>query len=124
MSKPDYTAKRGDSIDIGLYWPAADLTGITLWATLKLKLDDVTNDDAAAWLENFDCDDPDVCDDPTTGYAYITIPGGSPEVPQSGTYNLRPNKIYYIDVQANFPDGPKTIQGRILIKRDGTRRTS
>lgn len=125
MSKPDYTTFRGDTIDVAVEFPGADLTDATLWITFKLKLDDVTNDDSAIWKINLDCNDASVCDDPTTGIAYIAIPDGNPENPKSGTYNLLPGKTYTLDIQANLSDGKvKTLQAKILVDRDGTRRTS
>lgn len=107
---------RGDTVDFAVNMAGADFTNATIRATLKIKLTDATNDSGAAWASStLDCNDPLVCDDPTQGIAYISIPHAS-------TYLIVPSKIYYVDAEVTFPDGRrKTAQARVRFKRDGTR---
>lgn len=135
MATVNYIAKRGDTIDLAVVVPGdtdstgLDLTDATFRATLKRKLDDATNDNAAAWKHDYNCNDAGVCenDDPTTGIVYIQVPGDK-DNPDGSTYNLKPGKVYTLDVEFDIPGYTphriETCQARIKIKRDGTRRIS
>src|SRR4051812_23574007 len=116
MSRPDYTTKRGNTLDVAIQLPGADFTDATIWATLKQKLDDALDDDAGVWKKNFVCNDPDVCDDPTEGIAYIRITG-DPDAPEGSTYDLKPKKRCYLSAQVNFADGRiEEVQSVIYVE--------
>lgn len=124
LKTADLTKPRGDTVDVQIQFPGADLTAGTIRATLKQKLDDSTDDDSAVWKVDLDPSDPAVCDDPTTGVANVRVPPGSPTTP--GTYKVKPNEVAYLDIEATLAD-PTSRFSRVVViyfKRDGTRRTS
>lgn len=121
---PDYICPRGDTIDVGIRLPGSNLTGGTIRATLKQKLDDTNNDDLAFWKADFNPSDPTVCDDPTTGIANVRVPPGDASTP--GTYKAKPEAVAYLDIEVTLASGAprKSRVIRVLFTRDGTRRTS
>jgi hypothetical protein len=121
---PDITKPRGDTVDVQVQWPGADLTGGIIRATLKQNLDDADNDDAAIWKADLQPSDPSVCDDPTTGIANVRVPPGAESIP--GTYNAQPDQIAYLDIEATLADPTSRFSHLVIIKfsKDGTRRTS
>src|SRR5215207_9478515 len=106
MTKVDYEAYRGDTITVAVWVPNADLTGATMKATLKRKLDDLPDDSKALWKKDYSCDDTDVCDDPSSGVAYIRIPGDE-DSPDGSTYSLKPNRVYVLDAEFNLAGHPE-----------------
>lgn len=120
---PDLTTPRGDSIDVQIQWPGADLTNGLIRATLKQKLDNADNDDAAMWKADLDPNNPVVSDDPTTGIANVHVDPGDETTP--GTYAAKPDAIAYLDIEATLAD--PTVRKSYLVKvkfeQDGTRRT-
>lgn len=124
IDTPDLTRLRGDTIDVQVQLPGADLTGGLIRATFKQKLDDATNDNAAFWKADFDPDNPNVSDDPTTGIANVRVPPGDPITP--GTYKAKPNSMAYLDIEITLADPTmrKSAVVKVFFDRDGTRRTS
>lgn len=111
----DYESFRGDTIDVQVQFPGADLTGGTLRATLRDVLNNDANNTAAQWYQTFSPSNALVCDDPTTGIANI-------HVPDTVTTTLLPRN-YTLDIEYRSADGltVKTLQATIKISKDGTR---
>lgn len=111
QKKPDLFIIRGDSYSIGVTLSGMDLTGTTVFFTVKAALDaDATDAAALIAVEVTDHDDP------TNGHTII---------PLSATDTTVTPGEYYYDIQVKDGDTITSIPVRkCKIYADVTRRTS
>jgi len=97
-----------------------DFTGATVWMTFKVETDDADSDDNAVvklfWIDGGDSDGITISD-PTSGVFEPTMTSE-----QTSSFRISQTYVYDVQVMNAVGDIETPDQGKLLVKRDVTRR--